>query len=229
MIKAIDFLSLFLDEWDDWRLPRWQLVGKGVGCVDKVEKKGESCWGFWRVVRTDTRLVWEMMNSVRAFLKVLDVGKNGPSKCISLLHCKSLWCSSLVLEVFVGVAPLVLFRTNGTDDLNAYDSDCDDISSAKAVLMANLSSYDSDVFSEMSEQMSNQVTHWEKINQETITIKESLTAELERYTERVKTFQQRFNVDLNSREKMIDSQMDDMIRDRCALKQEIDSLKQTLS
>ncbi|GJV50319.1 hypothetical protein Tco_1440531, partial [Tanacetum coccineum] len=35
MIKAIDFLSLFLDEWDDWRLPRWQLgrdkVGKGVG------------------------------------------------------------------------------------------------------------------------------------------------------------------------------------------------------
>ncbi|GJU98996.1 hypothetical protein Tco_1328267 [Tanacetum coccineum] len=35
-----------------------------------------------------------------------------------------------------------------TDDLDAYDSDCDDISSAKAVLMANLSSYDSDVLSE---------------------------------------------------------------------------------
>ncbi|GKG29458.1 hypothetical protein Tco_0416823, partial [Tanacetum coccineum] len=35
-----------------------------------------------------------------------------------------------------------------TEDLDAYDSDCDDISSAKAVLMANLSSYDSDVFSE---------------------------------------------------------------------------------
>ncbi|GJW66097.1 hypothetical protein Tco_0117981 [Tanacetum coccineum] len=32
-----------------------------------------------------------------------------------------------------------------TDDLDAYDSDCNDISSAKAVLMANLSSYDSDV------------------------------------------------------------------------------------
>ncbi|GJT21540.1 hypothetical protein Tco_0891477 [Tanacetum coccineum] len=74
------------------------------------------------------------------------------------------------------------------DDLDAYDSDCDDISSAKAVLMANLSSYDSDVLSEtqnmivqdtnsyaqqdsliismfeqMSEQMSNQVTHYEKV------------------------------------------------------------------
>ncbi|GJY75470.1 retrovirus-related pol polyprotein from transposon TNT 1-94 [Tanacetum coccineum] len=36
-----------------------------------------------------------------------------------------------------------------TEDLDAYDSDCDDISSAKAVLMANLSSYDSDVLSEV--------------------------------------------------------------------------------
>ncbi|GJT12366.1 retrovirus-related pol polyprotein from transposon TNT 1-94 [Tanacetum coccineum] len=35
-----------------------------------------------------------------------------------------------------------------TDDLDAYDSDYDDISSAKAVLMANLLSYGSDVFSE---------------------------------------------------------------------------------
>ncbi|GKA72600.1 retrovirus-related pol polyprotein from transposon TNT 1-94 [Tanacetum coccineum] len=32
-----------------------------------------------------------------------------------------------------------------TDDLDAFDSDCYDVSSAKAVLMANLSSYDSDV------------------------------------------------------------------------------------
>nr|GEX43026.1 zinc finger BED domain-containing protein RICESLEEPER 3 [Tanacetum cinerariifolium] len=35
------------------------------------------------------------------------------------------------------------------DDLDAYDSDCDEISTAKAVLMANLSSYSSDVFSEV--------------------------------------------------------------------------------
>ncbi|GJS31037.1 hypothetical protein Tco_0491657 [Tanacetum coccineum] len=99
-----------------------------------------------------------------------------------------------------------------TDDLDAYDSDCDDISSVKSVLMANLSSYDSDVLSEylqqtqntvvqdtnssaqqdsmiismfeqMSEQMSNQVTHWDKVNQETKTVNESLTAELERYKE----------------------------------------------
>ncbi|GJX14190.1 hypothetical protein Tco_0205948 [Tanacetum coccineum] len=36
-----------------------------------------------------------------------------------------------------------------TDDLDAFDSDCDDVPSAKAVLMANLSSYDSDVLSEV--------------------------------------------------------------------------------
>nr|GFD01656.1 hypothetical protein [Tanacetum cinerariifolium] len=36
-----------------------------------------------------------------------------------------------------------------TKDLDAYDSDCDVISSAKAVLMANLSSCDLDVLSEI--------------------------------------------------------------------------------
>ncbi|GJZ19664.1 hypothetical protein Tco_0556254 [Tanacetum coccineum] len=35
------------------------------------------------------------------------------------------------------------------EDLDAYDSDCDDVLSAKAVLMANLSSYGSDVLSEV--------------------------------------------------------------------------------
>ncbi|GJV91940.1 retrovirus-related pol polyprotein from transposon TNT 1-94 [Tanacetum coccineum] len=36
-----------------------------------------------------------------------------------------------------------------TEDLDAYDSDCDDLSSAKAVLMTNLSSCDSDVLYEV--------------------------------------------------------------------------------
>nr|GEU51451.1 hypothetical protein [Tanacetum cinerariifolium] len=35
-----------------------------------------------------------------------------------------------------------------TEDLDTYDSDCDDISNAKAVLMANISNYGSDVISE---------------------------------------------------------------------------------
>ncbi|GJV15533.1 hypothetical protein Tco_1360856 [Tanacetum coccineum] len=153
-----------------------------------------------------------------------------------------------------------------TDDLDAYDSDYDDISSAKAVLMDNFLSYDSDVLSEVPQHDTyqndnmlnqsvqetpyfeqslidhvpdNEITsdsniisyeqYLQQTQNETKTVNESLTAELERYKERVKTLEQRFNVDLNSREKLIDSQMDDMIRNRCALKQEIDSLKQTLS
>ncbi|GJU73637.1 hypothetical protein Tco_1265042 [Tanacetum coccineum] len=36
-----------------------------------------------------------------------------------------------------------------TEDLDTYDSDCDDISNAKSVLMANISSYGSDVISEV--------------------------------------------------------------------------------
>ncbi|GJR98212.1 retrovirus-related pol polyprotein from transposon TNT 1-94 [Tanacetum coccineum] len=69
---------------------------------------------------------------------------------------------------------------------------------SKAMLMANLSSYDSDVLSEMSEQMSNHVTIWDKVNQETKTVNESLTTELERNKERVKAFEQRFNIDSSS-------------------------------
>ncbi|GKA18791.1 hypothetical protein Tco_0698706 [Tanacetum coccineum] len=168
------------------------------------------------------------------------------------------------------------------EDLDAYDSDCDDFSNAKAVLMANLSNYGSEVISEdfeqtlvvdflddeitsdsniimysqylqetkqetvqdtnlfaqqdsvilsvieqISEQMINHVNNWEKANHEKIN--ESVTAELERYKERVKTFEQLLNIDLSTREKMIDSQMDDMIKENLALKQQINSLEQNLS
>ncbi|GJT91629.1 hypothetical protein Tco_1080474 [Tanacetum coccineum] len=165
-----------------------------------------------------------------------------------------------------------------TEDLDTYDSDCDDLSTAQAVLMANISNYGSDVVSEvpnsetydmdnqsvhalqdfeqspvmdftdneissdsniipysqylqetqqatvqdtnlqaqqdsmilsvieqMSEQMINHVNNWEKANKEHN--KESITAELERYKERVKTFEQQ----------------------KLALKEQIDSLEQNLS
>ncbi|GJR71260.1 retrovirus-related pol polyprotein from transposon TNT 1-94 [Tanacetum coccineum] len=80
---------------------------------------------------------------------------------------------------------------------------------------------------EIHKQMINHVNNWEKANKEHNN--ESVTAELERYKERVKTFEQRLNIDLSSREKMIDSQMDDMIREKLALKEQVDSLEQNLS
>ncbi|GJX14762.1 hypothetical protein Tco_0206520 [Tanacetum coccineum] len=165
-----------------------------------------------------------------------------------------------------------------TEDLDAYDSDCDDISSVNAILMANLSSYDPDVLSEVpysdsySNDMINQdvqempyseqthiddypdneinsdsniipysqylqesqdAANLDKENQTNKMVNESLTVELERYKERVFIFEQILNVDLNKREKLIDSRMDDLIRNRnakfAAFQQEIDTLKETLS
>nr|GEX36654.1 hypothetical protein [Tanacetum cinerariifolium] len=58
---------------------------------------------------------------------------------------------------------------------------------------------------------------------------ESVTVELERYKERVKTFKQCLNIDLSCREKMIDSQMNDMIKEKIALKEQVDPLEQNLS
>nr|GFB91875.1 hypothetical protein [Tanacetum cinerariifolium] len=48
------------------------------------------------------------------------------------------------------------------DDLDAYDFNCDEISTAKVVLMANLSSYSSDVLSEVRYSKN---THNDMLNQ----------------------------------------------------------------
>ncbi|GJR82068.1 retrovirus-related pol polyprotein from transposon TNT 1-94 [Tanacetum coccineum] len=109
------------------------------------------------------------------------------------------------------------------DDLDAYDSDCDEISTAKDVLMANLSSYCSDVLSEylletqnaavqdinsstqqdamilfVFEQLSQQVTNCNKVNKDNLIANETLSVELERYKERVKLLEERQDVDLGT-------------------------------
>ncbi|GJY24446.1 hypothetical protein Tco_0398104 [Tanacetum coccineum] len=55
------------------------------------------------------------------------------------------------------------------------------------------------------EQMTDHVANLDKENQTNKMVNESLTAELERYKERVAIFEQRLNVDLNKLEKLIDS------------------------
>ncbi|GKB83440.1 hypothetical protein Tco_0950335 [Tanacetum coccineum] len=110
------------------------------------------------------------------------------------------------------------------DNVDAYDSDRDKISTAKAILMANLSSYGSDVLFEVPysdntnnnmlnqtvqdtnsstqqdamilsvfEQLSNQVTNCNKVNEDNLLANETLSAELKRYKERVKLLE---NMDL---------------------------------
>ncbi|GKE37139.1 hypothetical protein Tco_1460544 [Tanacetum coccineum] len=155
------------------------------------------------------------------------------------------------------------------DDLDAYDFDCDDFSTAKEVLMANLSSYGSDILSKneitsysniipysqyvletqnaaiqdtnssaqqdamilsVFEQLSNQVTNCNKANKDNLIANDTLSAEFERYKEQVKLLEERQNVDLSTREKLI---MDDIIREKNAqfvdFEKEINYLKQTIS
>ncbi|GJS19336.1 integrase, catalytic region, zinc finger, CCHC-type containing protein [Tanacetum coccineum] len=119
------------------------------------------------------------------------------------------------------------------DDLDAYDSDCDELNTAKVALMVNLSHYGSDALAENSnssaqqdalilsviEQLKNQVVNCTKINLENKSVNDTLTAELERYKEQVKVLKEGQNVDLKSK---------DNISDSCAQSVEIDHLKQTL-
>ncbi|GJX19687.1 retrovirus-related pol polyprotein from transposon TNT 1-94 [Tanacetum coccineum] len=106
-----------------------------------------------------------------------------------------------------------------TEDLDTYDSDCDDLSTAQEVLMANISNYGSaiileaqqdsmilSVIEQMSEQMINHVNNWEKANKEQKN--ESITAELERYKERVKILEQRLNIDLKKEDKYMENEID---------------------
>nr|GEW85585.1 integrase, catalytic region, zinc finger, CCHC-type, peptidase aspartic, catalytic [Tanacetum cinerariifolium] len=85
------------------------------------------------------------------------------------------------------------------DDLDAYDSDCDEINTTKVALMVNLSHYGSDDLAEevvqnsnslaqqdalilsMIEQLKTQVVNCTKINLDNKSVNDTLTAELERY------------------------------------------------
>ncbi|GJU58929.1 retrovirus-related pol polyprotein from transposon TNT 1-94 [Tanacetum coccineum] len=92
------------------------------------------------------------------------------------------------------------------DDIDAFDSDCNEAPTTSAVFMANLTSYDSNVLTEnknevvqsttspeqqdanimsVIDEMSNQVVKCNAANQKNKIMNESLTVELERYKEMV--------------------------------------------
>ncbi|GJZ33090.1 hypothetical protein Tco_0578526 [Tanacetum coccineum] len=95
--------------------------------------------------------------------------------------------------------------TYQTDDLDAYDSNCDELNTTEVALMANLSHYGLDALI--------------KINLDNKSVNDTLTAELERYKEQVKVLKEGQNIDLKSKNNISDS---------CAQSVEIDHLKQTL-
>ncbi|GKE03564.1 hypothetical protein Tco_1395582, partial [Tanacetum coccineum] len=113
------------------------------------------------------------------------------------------------------------------DDLDAYDSDYDELNTAKVALMENLSHYGSDALAKMpSSRQSNVMNHSEtEITSDSNIIpysyvNDTLTTELERYKEQVKVLKEGQNVDLRSNNNVSNSSAQSV---------EIDRLKQTLS
>ncbi|GKB98252.1 retrovirus-related pol polyprotein from transposon TNT 1-94 [Tanacetum coccineum] len=132
------------------------------------------------------------------------------------------------LSIVEGQATQIVITHNAAyqaDDLDAYDSDCDELNTTKIALMANLSHSDSDVLVEVNNQdnmdnnMINQVvqamTSFEQSSvvnhsENEITsdsniipyshVNDSLTAKLERYKEQFKVLKEGQNVDLKSKD-----------------------------
>nr|GEU34951.1 hypothetical protein [Tanacetum cinerariifolium] len=103
------------------------------------------------------------------------------------------------------------------DDLDAYDSDCDELNTAKIAPMVNLSHFCSDALEEEAvqnstpsaqqdalilsviEQLRTQVMTYTKINLDNKSVIDTLTVELERYKEQVKFLKEGKNVDFMHR------------------------------
>ncbi|GJT02936.1 hypothetical protein Tco_0824105 [Tanacetum coccineum] len=142
-----------------------------------------------------------------------------------------------------------------TKDLDIYDYDCDDILNAKSVPMAKISNYGSDVISEvphsetylndMENQSVNAMQDFEQTPAVDFTDNEIHSdSNIIPHSQYLRETQQENFQDTNLQtqqdsmilsvieqicEKMIDSQMDDMIKEKLALKEQVNSLEQNLS
>nr|GEW08882.1 hypothetical protein [Tanacetum cinerariifolium] len=190
-----------------------------------IEKMEERLVNGWIIIPRDFDEVKTKLKEARTLIRELQKKRMGQINKISFIH---FWISDLEntlediqdrLQLYVKnhighTSVLQVTQTIIThnaayqeDDLDAYDSDCDDFSTAMAVFMANLSSYKLDVLSEdtnsssqqdamilyVFEQLLKQVTNYNKINKDNLIANESLSAELERYKERVKLLEERQN------------------------------------
>ncbi|GJV08566.1 retrovirus-related pol polyprotein from transposon TNT 1-94 [Tanacetum coccineum] len=117
---------------------------------------------------------------------------------------------------------------NQADDLDAYDSDCGELNTAKVMPSSKQlnvvnhpeTEITNALILSMIEQLKTQVANCTKINMENKSVNDTLTAELERYKEQVKVSNEGQNVDLKN---------NDNVSDSCAQSIKIDLLKQTLS
>ncbi|GJW88330.1 retrovirus-related pol polyprotein from transposon TNT 1-94 [Tanacetum coccineum] len=164
----------------------------------------------WRKIVTDVKLVWDLhttnIDQLHAYLGQHEFHANeGKATCPQCTKPKRIQDDRIVFK------DKVLLLTSSSkcyqaDDLDAYDSNCDELNTTKVALMANLSHYGSDTLAE--------------INMDNKSVNDTLTSKLERYKEQVKVLKEGKNVDLRSNNNVSNSSEQSV---------EIDRLKQTLS
>nr|GEY37078.1 hypothetical protein [Tanacetum cinerariifolium] len=87
------------------------------------------------------------MSRTRANISGTGRNNSGQQKVVKCFNCQGE--DPRVKEGIVTHTVITHNAAYQADDLDAYDSSCDELSTAKAVLMANLSSYRSDVLFEV--------------------------------------------------------------------------------
>ncbi|GJT34655.1 retrovirus-related pol polyprotein from transposon TNT 1-94 [Tanacetum coccineum] len=161
--------------------------------------------------------------------KVLLVEAQGFGKVLNKEELKFLADPGVAEAIAVLMANLSSYGSNVLFEVPHFENTHNDMLN-KTVLDINSSAQQDAMILSVFEQLSNQVTNCNKVNKDNLIANESLFAELERYKERVKLLEERQNVDLSTREKLI---MDDRIRNKNAqfmdFEKEINYLKQTLS
>ncbi|GJS16962.1 retrovirus-related pol polyprotein from transposon TNT 1-94 [Tanacetum coccineum] len=111
-------------------------------------------------------------------------------------------------------------HTTNVDQLHAYLGKHEFHANEATVQNSNSSAQQDALILSVIEQLKTQVVNCTKINLENKSVNDTLTAELERYKERVKVLKEGQNVDLKSNDNISDSSVQSV---------EIDRLKQTLS
>ncbi|GJW09048.1 hypothetical protein Tco_1571471 [Tanacetum coccineum] len=87
------------------------------------------------------------LNKAMAFLTTIASSRGDKGNIILVLRIRAmLLAQGEILQM--DRQELLNATTTKTEDLDTYDSDCDDLSTAQSILMANISNYGSDMISE---------------------------------------------------------------------------------
>ncbi|GJY42614.1 reverse transcriptase domain-containing protein [Tanacetum coccineum] len=158
--------------------------------------------------------------------KVLLVEAQGSGKVLNEEELAFLADLEVAEDLYSQSSSYGQFSSYGSDVLSEYLLETQNA----AVPDTNSSAQQDAMILSVFEQLSNQLTNCNKVNKDNLIANESLSAELERYKERVKLLEEIQNMDLSTREKLI---MDDIIREKNAkftdFEKEINYFKQTIS